>query len=259
MARNMAAKVAPVRSTTVTLPEGPHGIIEATYDIPAEHNGAVAVIAHCFTCNKNAPGASRISKTLAREGYASLRITFTDLVLSHNVEDLEHVAQWLADKYTAPSLLVGHSLGGAAVLRAGSRIPSVKAVATIGAPFDPRHAAVTLPDLIAELAQAEDGAYLDVPLSGRTIRITKAMLQDLADSNPAADIEALGRNKVSLLVAHSPFDQTVPFRDALKIVDAALQPASLLSVPEVDHLLTRRGSGQRVGELISAWARPYVI
>ncbi|MBC2681512.1 alpha/beta hydrolase family protein [Corynebacterium anserum] len=254
----MTLKVAPIRSTNVTVPEGPHGMIEATYDIPAEHNGAVALVAHCFTCNKNSPGVSRVSKTLARHGYASLRLTFSDLTLSHNVDDLHHVATWLSEKYTAPALLVGHSLGGAAALRAGSRIPSVKAVATIGAPFDPRHAAITLPDLIEQLAEASAGTYLDVPLSGRSIRITKEMLEDLARSVPARDIEALGRKKVNLMVAHSPFDQTVPFRDALKIIDAALQPASLIAVPEVDHLLTRRGSGQRVGELIAAWAQPYV-
>lgn len=259
MARTLAAKTPPVRSTSVSIPVGPHGEIDGTYDVPAEHNGAVALVAHCFTCNKNAPGVSRISKTLARQGFASLRITFSDLVLGHNVDDLVHVAQWLEKKYTAPSLLVGHSLGGAAVLRAGSRIPSVKAVATTGAPFDPRHAAVTIPEIIAQLAGGDEDAYLDVPLSGRTIRITKAMLEDLADSDPAADIAALGEKKINLLVTHSPFDQTVPFRDALKIVDAASQPASLLSVPEVDHLLTRRGSGQRVGELIAQWATPYVV
>ncbi|QFQ02296.1 Alpha/beta hydrolase family protein [Corynebacterium urogenitale] len=259
MATTMAAKTPPMRSTSVSIPTGPHGEIEGTYDIPAEHNGAVILMAHCFTCNKNAPGVSRMSKTLARHGYASLRITFSDLVLSHNVDDLVHVAQWLEAKYTAPSLLVGHSLGGAAVIRAGSRIPTVKAVATIGAPYDPRHAAVTIPEIITKLAKADEGAFLDVPLSGRTVRITRAMLEDLAASDPAADIAALGESKINLLIAHSPFDQTVPFRDALRIFVASSQPTSLISVPEVDHLLTWRGSGQRVGELISQWARPYVV
>lgn len=253
----MTARPAPVKSVHVTIADAPHGEINGTIDMPAEPTGAVALVAHCFTCDHKAVGAARISKALAHKGITSVRCTFNDLTLSHNVDDLVAIANWLESEHgSAPQLLVGHSLGGVAVLRAAARIPSVEAVATVGTPFDPRHALASVPDLTAKFAENDAPDELDVTLAGRPVHISREMIEDLNASDPQSDLHSFGESQANLLVAHSPFDQTVPFAQALSFFDAALQPASFFSIPEADHLLTRRGSGQRVGDLIAEWARP---
>lgn len=263
-------------------PDGSTSTITGTLDLPesvrslspAEFREAgvpVALAAHCFTCTRAAPGVFRISRALARAGTACLRIdfpglgesgpdnhgvAFEDTTFSSNIDDLVSVAGWLEDRLASPSLLVGHSLGGAAVLRAAPRISSVRAVATVGAPFLPGKAAASLLD-------AFDGADADedtrtVHLAGRDVTFRRRFLTDLAEwsaeDSVTADISSLGRRGMPLLVLHSPTDQTVPVTDAERIFAAASWPKSLLSIPDADHLLTRRGSAQRVGEIIAGWA-----
>ncbi|HIW94884.1 MAG TPA: alpha/beta hydrolase [Candidatus Corynebacterium gallistercoris] len=241
--------------------------LAATVDMPgAGPDGApVALVAHCFTCNRQSPGVSRISKTLARHGYVSVRVDFTGLGqscgdfaatgLDSNVGDVIAAATWATDNFGDVSLLVGHSLGGSAVLAAASRIGGVKAVATVGAPFDPRHAAAGIPAAVKELSADEQA---EAQLPGRPIKIGARLLRSLAEFSVEEALAGLADKGVPLLVLHSPEDRTVPFADAVKLFEAAAQPASLMAVPEVDHLLVWRGSGQRIGELVAKWAEPLV-
>ncbi len=256
---------------TDSLADTPSGqvTLQGTLDLPTAGNQNIpyAIIAHCFTCNRNSLGASRLSKQLARLGVGSLRVdfcglgqsggSFSDSTLSTNVRDLECMAEWLAEHYSAPSLLVGHSLGGVAAIRAGSLIDSVKAVATVGAPFNPTHAADSVRAVVRQFSS--DANLVEVTLPHRPLSLGRSFFTDLIASDPGADIARLGELDKALIIAHAPLDQTVGFEHARKIFAAAYQPASLLSLSNVDHLLTWPGSGQRVAELIWAQARQYVL
>lgn len=277
-----------VTSVNLTLPgslrraDGAPSTITGTLDVPAaarsmspeEFRGAgfrVALLAHCFTCTRAAPGVFRVSRALARAGIASLRIDFPglgdsdpenggvpfeDTTFSSNVDDLVSVAGWLDQRLVAPSLLVGHSLGGAAVLRAAPRIPSVSAVCTVGAPYLPGRAASSLLDAFEDAT--DDGDTRTVHLAGREVTFRRRFLTDLAarsaEDAVRADIAEPGQRGVPLLVLHSPEDRTVPVGDAEQIFAAASWPKSLVSIPDADHLLTRRGAAQRVGDTVAAWA-----
>jgi len=277
-----------VTSVNLTLPgtlrraDGAPSTITGTLDVPAaarsmspeEFRGAgfrVALLAHCFTCTRAAPGVFRVSRALARAGIASLRIDFPglgdsapenggvpfeDTTFSSNVDDLVSVAGWLDQRLVAPSLLVGHSLGGAAVLRAAPRIPSVSAVCTVGAPYLPGRAASSLLDTFEDAT--DDGDARTVHLAGREMTFRRRFLTDLAarsaEDAVRADIAEPSQRGVPLLVLHSPEDRTVPVGDAEQIFAAASWPKSLVSIPDADHLLTRRGAAQRVGDTVAAWA-----
>jgi putative redox protein len=277
-----------VTSVNLTLPgslpraDGSLSTIAGTLDVPAaarsmspeefrEAGFRVALLAHCFTCTRAAPGVFRISRALARAGIASLRIdfpglgdsgpenggvAFEDTTFSSNVDDLVSVAGWLEQRLTAPSLLVGHSLGGAAVLRAAPRIPSVTAVCTVGAPYLPGRAAASLLDAFEDANDDDDSRT--VHLAGRDMTFRRRFLTDLAGRSDEdavrADIAEPGLRGVPLLVLHSPEDRTVPVGDAERIFAAASWPKSLVSIRDADHLLTRRGAAQRVGETVATWA-----
>ncbi|RAV34365.1 alpha/beta hydrolase family protein [Corynebacterium heidelbergense] len=252
-------------------PEGPTVDMVGTLDIPpgvprhlSGPTPPIAIAAHCFTCNRRSPGVARISTALAERGIACLRVDFPGLgdsggefhrtTLSSNAANIVSAARWLEANYRPPRLLIGHSLGGSAVMRAAMELASITTVATIGAPFDPSHAAVTIADIVGIMVRNPNIQAVQLP--GRGVKIGRALLEDLPRHNSPEVLRQLGERGVNLLLLHSPKDLIVPFRDARRLWDAAYQPASLISLPEVDHLLTGRKAGRRVGDLIATWAEP---
>ena len=232
-------------------------------DVPAgEEPIAYAVFAHCFTCSKNLNAAVRVSQALNRERIAVLRFDFTGLgesegefaesTLMSNVDDLVAAASFLDRRYRAPALLVGHSLGGAAVLRAAARIPSARAVATIAAPFDPAHITHLFR---GSLDTIEERGEATVRIGGRTLRITRELVRDLERSRSAGVLQGLGR---ALLVLHSPADEVVPIENAARIYTAEPHPKSFVSLDTADHLLTAEGDASYAGAVLAAWAMRYI-
>ena len=223
---------------------------------------AYALFAHCFTCSKESKAASFISEALAEAGIAVLRFDFTGLggsegefantTLSSNAGDLVAAAAWLERERAAPAILVGHSLGGAAVLAAARRIPEAVAVATINAPADASHVAGLLQDARAEIdAQGE----AEVELAGRKFRIRREFLEDAAAQKIAQAVAELNR---ALMVFHAPRDTTVGIDNASRIFLAAKHPKSFVSLDDADHLLTRRADARYVGAVLAAWASRYL-
>lgn len=232
-------------------------------DLPA--NGkprAYALYAPCFTCGKDVRAAVNIGRALAREGIACLRFdfaglgesegTFADTTFSSNVADLKAAAAFLAADHQAPKILVGHSLGGAAVLEAAKDIASSVAVATIGAPANPEHVAGLLGPARATI---ESQGEADVTLVGRKFHFKKAFLDDLAHHPWRENLRGLRK---ALLVFHSPADQTVDISNAAEIFTAALHPKSFVSLNEADHLLTKETDSEYVGLILGAWASKYL-
>ncbi|MBB1060326.1 bifunctional alpha/beta hydrolase/OsmC family protein [Marilutibacter spongiae] len=221
-----------------------------------------AVFAHCFTCGKDIAAATRISRGLAARGIAVLRFDFTGLGgsdgdfantdFSSNVADLLAAARALEARHSAPSLLVGHSLGGAAVLVAAQSLPAVKAVATIGAPATADHVKHLFADVEARVRR--DGEAT-VALGPRHFNIRRQLLDDLDAHASAAHIRALGR---PLLVFHSPLDAVVPIEQAARIYDAALHPKSFISLDRADHLLSKQEDAEYVSATLAAWAGRYL-
>lgn len=238
-------------------------MMAATLDLPATTPVAYAMFAHCFTGSRFTPGAARVSKALAESGIACLRFDFPGLgqsegdfsetTFSSNVRDIIAAATWLEDNYSAPQLLIGHSLGGAAALNAASSISSLRGVATIGAPFDPAHAVLHFADRIGDVD--EQGAVA-LTLGGREVTISREFLEDLADTNP---VDHLRRLRAPLLLVHSPIDQTVGVDNAQKIFQVTRYPKSLVSLDKADHLLTRDGTAQRAARIIRNWIDPFLV
>ncbi|MGI9189653.1 MAG: bifunctional alpha/beta hydrolase/OsmC family protein [Longimicrobiaceae bacterium] len=229
---------------------------------PGDAPLACALFAHCFTCSKDLNAVVRIARALTMEGIAVLRFDFTGLGesegdfaasnFSSNVEDLVAAAEFLQDEQGVPAVLIGHSLGGAATIRAAGRIPAAVAVATIGAPFDPAHAAglfATSEEEIDRVGEAE------VVLAGRSFTVRRQLLEDLRQSQIRDSLESLGR---PLLVFHSPLDQTVGIENAASIYTAARHPKSFVSLDDADHLLTRESDACYVGEVLAAWLSRYL-
>jgi uncharacterized OsmC-like protein/alpha/beta superfamily hydrolase len=243
--------------------EGSQGhTLAARLELPDETPRAYALFAHCFTCSKDIFAAARIATGLAEEGIAVLRFDFTGLGasdgefantnFSSNVDDLIRAADYLRDEHGAPCIIIGHSLGGAAVLAAAGRIPEIKAVATIGAPADPSH----VQHLFAEARpEIEAQGEAEVNLAGRTFRIQKQFLDDI-ESHKLSD--AIAAMKKPLLVFHSPLDNTVSIDNAGAIFVAAKHPKSFISLDEADHLLSRREDAIYVATVLSAWATRYL-
>jgi len=208
--------------------------LDARLDLPLGEAQACALFAHCFTCSKDSRAAAYISRALAAHGIAVLRLDFSGLEFSSNISDLVASAEWLRAHARAPQLLVGHSLGGAAALAAAGEIPEVRAVATIGAPFEPRH--------VLQVAE-------------RTFRMDVRFVADLERQDLAARIAALRR---ALLVLHAPNDSVVGIENASRIFLAAKHPKSFVSLDDADHLLTRAVDGAYVAEVLAAWASRYL-
>ncbi|MGX1170092.1 uncharacterized OsmC-like protein/fermentation-respiration switch protein FrsA (DUF1100 family) [Bradyrhizobium sp. USDA 372] len=241
--------------------EGGHQLA-AALELPDGEPAAFALFAHCFTCGKDTLAAKRISVALAARGIAVLRFDFTGLgssegdfansTFSSNVADLVRAADHLRGIRKAPSILIGHSLGGAAILAAAGQIPEARAVATIAAPSDPAHVTGLFREHLDDIrAQGE----VEVSLAGRPFRIKREFLDDIAEQALMKD--ATGLHK-ALLVMHSPVDDTVGIDNATKIFVAARHPKSFVSLDHADHLLTKPADALYAADVIVAWASRYV-
>lgn len=243
--------------------EGAHGLsLAGRLDLPEGRIRAFALFAHCFTCSKDLFSVTRISAELARLGIAVLRFDFTGLGqsdgdfantnFSSNVDDIIAAARHLRERFETPSLLIGHSLGGAAALCAASRLPEVKCVATIGAPSEAEH---VIRQFEADVSRIEDEGRARVSLAGRPFSIQKQFLEDVRGQAVRDRIAALD---AALLVLHSPTDATVDISNASDIFLAARHPKSFVALDGADHLLTDRRDGVFAAQIISAWAGRYL-
>jgi uncharacterized OsmC-like protein/pimeloyl-ACP methyl ester carboxylesterase len=229
-------------------------------DEPSGEVRAYALFAHCFTCGKDVHAARRIAAALNELGIAVLRFDFTGLgssegefantTFSSNVDDLIAAADELRKKRKAPAILIGHSLGGAAVLAAAAAVPEARAVATIAAPFDPAHVAGLFKD-----AQGGAGGDLEASIGGRTFRVRRAFLDDVAEQSLAGRIAGLRK---ALLIFHSPTDEVVGIEHASRIFLAAKHPKSFVSLWSADHVLSQKRDAAYVASVIAAWAERYL-
>ena len=246
----------------VTFP-GQDGIaLAARLDMPEGPPLAAAIFAHCFTCSKDIPAARRIAARLAAAGIAVLRFDFTGLghsegefantTFSSNVGDLRAAADWMAAQGMPAAMLIGHSLGGAAVLKAAADLPDVRAVATLGAPFDPEHVTHNFGDALAQIKQ--DG-QAKVSLGGRPFTIRQEFVEDVAATHLAPAIAGLKR---ALLVLHAPQDAIVGIENAGNIFAAAKHPKSFVTLDDADHLISRAEDAEYAAEVIAAWAARYL-
>lgn len=236
--------------------------LAARLDLPAGPVRAYALFAHCFTCSKDLFAARTIAQSLAQRGLAVLRFDFTGLGssegefantnFSSNVEDLVIAAGHLRAHFEAPSILIGHSLGGAAVLAAASEIPEAKAVATIGAPADVGH---VLANFGASLEDIREQGAAEVRLAGRPFRIERQFVED-AEAQRLED--RIGAMRKALLVLHSPLDQTVGVDNATRIFVAAKHPKSFVSLDNADHLLSRHEDASYAAAVMAAWAERFL-
>jgi putative redox protein len=221
-----------------------------------------ALFAHCFTCGKDIAAASRISRALAARGIAVLRFDFTGLgnsdgdfantSFTSNVQDLIAAANALERDHAAPAMLIGHSLGGAAVLAAAHELPSVEAVVTIASPATAKHVEHLFSGVRGEMQSTGEA---EVQVGHRRFRVRKQFLDDLEHY---ADAEHIRRLKRALLIFHSPVDEIVPIEEAAKIYKSALHPQSFISLCQADHLLTNREDAEYVAETLVAWASRYL-
>ncbi len=250
------------RPDRVTFPSPDGHQLSGRLVYPAGPPAGVALFAHCFTCGKDLGSAVRVSSELAKRGFLVMRFDFTglgesegdfaDTTFSSNIADLVAAADWLRQTHAAPSVLVGHSLGGAAVLGAAHQIDEVRAVATIGAPSDPGHVANLL---AGDIEAIQRDGEATVSLAGRPFQVRQAFLDDIREQSLTGH---LSRMKAALLVLHSPQDQTVGIQNARTIYDAARHPKSFVTLDGADHLLSRRKDAVYVGEVVAAWASRYL-
>jgi putative redox protein len=237
-------------------------MLAARLDLPDGPHQATAILAHCFTCTKDIAAARRISQRLAGLGIAVLRFDFTGLghsggefantTFSSNVADIVAAARHLAGRGMAPSLLIGHSLGGAAVLRAAGQIDGIKAVATLNAPADPAH---VLHNFQGDLDRIEAEGQAQVQLGHGAFPITREFVQDVSASNLKQAITELD---AALLVLHAPLDQVVGIENATQIFVAAKHPKSFVTLDDADHLISDGADADYAAEVIATWASRYL-
>jgi putative redox protein len=237
-------------------------MLAARLDLPAGEPAAYALLAHCFTCSKDLPAIRRLAAALARHGIAVLRFDFTGLGASEgdfsatdfsgNVADIRAAADFLRRHHRAPALLVGHSLGGAAMLAAAASIPAARAVATIGAPAD---TASVLDNFGARLATIEREGEAEVVLAGRPFTIRRQFVEDVRAQALGGRVASLGK---ALLVMHSPRDEVVDVRQAGALFTAAKHPKSFVSLDTADHLLSDPADAEYAADVIRAWASRYL-
>lgn len=246
----------------ITFPGHDGAILSARLDLPTGPHLGTALFAHCFTCGKDIPAARRIAARLAALGIAVLRFDFTGLGHSEgefentsftsNVDDLVAAATWLAQQGKPPSLLIGHSLGGAAVIKAAGMLDGIKAVATLGAPFDPAHVTHHFADALPTIAQE---GKAEVSLGGRPFTIGRAFIEDTGNGILS---EVLGSLDAALLVLHAPRDAVVGIDSASQIFMAARHPKSFVSLDDADHLVSNPRDAEYAAELIATWATRYI-
>lgn len=243
--------------------EGAHGAeLAARLDLPTGAVEAYALFAHCFTCSKDVAAARKIAEALTRRGIAVLRFDFTGLGgsggdfgstnFSSNLEDLRRAADHMRENLEAPKLLIGHSLGGAAMLAVAGDIPEAKAVATIGAPAEADH---VTHNFSAHLDEIEQNGAATVSLVGRDFRIEKQFIDDLRSQDVEARVSQL---KKALLVLHAPLDDVVGIDNATKIFVAAKHPKSFVSLDNADHLLSNPQDAAYAADVVAAWASRYI-
>lgn len=221
---------------------------------------AYAIFAHCFTCTKSMLVGELIAGVLAEEGIATLRFDFTglgaskgqfsDSSFSTNIDDLESAAAFLAEQYETPQILIGHSLGGTAALAVAQRLPSVKAIVTIGSPASPKHVLHLFGNQLDGLNEHET---IDVSLGGHRFKFRQAFVDDV--NNQTLDIGGLGK---ALMVLHAPHDGIVSIDEAGKIFSAAKHPKSFVTLDSSDHLLSNAADSKYVGGLIANWVKRYL-
>jgi uncharacterized OsmC-like protein/fermentation-respiration switch protein FrsA (DUF1100 family) len=235
--------------------------LAALLDLPPGEPRSYALFAHCFTCGKDVHAAKRIAQALTALGIAVLRFDFTGLgssegefantTFSSNVADLVAAAGHLRATRRAPALLIGHSLGGAAVLAAAGAVPEARAVVTIAAPSDPGHVTGLLRERLEEIRTQGE---VEVAIAGRPFRIRREFLDDVAEQRLTAQIAQMRK---ALLIFHSPLDQIVGIENASRIFAAAKHPKSFISLADADHLLSRRSDAAYVANVLAAWAERY--
>lgn len=251
-----------VRTESVNFTGALGDTLAARIDYPAGPTRGYALFAHCFTCSKDLAAARRIAAGLAERGIAVFRFDFTGLghsegefantTFASNVDDLVAAADFMRLTLAAPTILVGHSLGGAAVLAAGSRIDEVKGIATIGAPADPVH---VIHNFGAQAEAIERDGEAEVQLGGRTFRMRKSFIDDLKEHRLE---EMVAKLRKDLLIFHAPLDETVGIANATAIFVAAKHPKSFVSLDKADHLLTRKADSEYVAAVLSGWAERFL-
>lgn len=249
-------------SERIEFPGHSGDMLAARLDLPDGQVRAAAVFAHCFTCSKDIAAARRIAGRLAASGIAVLRFDFTGLGhsggefantnFSSNVADLLAAARYMADRGMPAQLLIGHSLGGAAVLKAAPDMPGLKAVVTIGAPADPAHVAH---NFAGKLDEIKTKGHALVDLAGRPFEIRKEFLDDISATSIS---EVLPRLRTALLVLHAPRDEQVGIENATQIFVAAKHPKSFVSLDDADHFVSREEDAEYAAELIASWSRRYL-
>lgn len=235
--------------------------LAALLETPDQQPIATALFAHCFTCGKDIAAASRIARALVKQGYAVMRFDFTGLGnsdgdfantnFSSNVDDLVAAADHLRAEDMPASILIGHSLGGTAVLNAAHRIPECKGVVTIGSPADAQHVSA---QFACDIETIEQEGEAEVDLAGRKFLIKKQFLDDINRSS----VNHISQLKTAFLVLHSPIDATVNISEAERIYKAAHHPKSFVSLDDANHLLTRASDAEYVADIIAAWAHRQV-
>jgi putative redox protein len=246
----------------VTFPNNRGETLAGILNLPASQPRAYALFAHCFTCSKDIKAAGNIARALNDEGIAVLRFDFTglgqsegefaDTNFSSNVVDLLAAVDYLESTHEAPTILIGHSLGGTAVLQAAPQVPSAVAVATIGSPFDPAH---VLHLFAGSEDTLRDRGEAEVNLGGRPFLMKRQFVEDLGKQNLE---ETVGSLRKALLVMHAPLDNIVEIENASALFRAAKHPKSFISLDNADHLLSRAVDSRYVGHVLAAWASRYL-
>ncbi len=247
----------------ISFPGTDGSTLSARLSLPADgHVRACALFAHCFTCSKDLKPVVNISRALTQRGIAVMRFDFTglgesegdfaDTTFSSNIGDLVAATEYMQNQYETPALVIGHSLGGAAAIQAAARLPGIRAVATIGAPFDPAHVKNLFADTLEDI---EAEGHAEVVLAGRRFTVRREFIQDLERHRVEQVIRSLER---PLLIMHSPVDETVAIENAARIYEAARHPKSFISLDDADHLLLDERDSLYAGAVLAAWAGRYI-